>query len=734
MKLFSTQPKVRYDGAEPIGILPYVWAISIAMMYTICREQVVLCSVIMSILSSAIYMLVYFVRKRPVGSAIITGAMTLLSFSAIGVVAYSFADYALTAAEGEAMERGFVDFLFMASSYFDPYYAAAAIILFSVIIGFMCCYFSAILPRRCFLLLPAFVPTILSARTAGGLPLWIIVLMVGAYIPAVCCSARVVETPEVIQFDTSASEKKKRLIVSLCLGVVSVAIAVLLPKTGETVFRNQLDNMMSYGTGFYNRANALGNFASHSSVNTGDNSPSDKVLFRVQTEYTVNVDRWSFDVYSGSNGWSPSEYYNTGYPEWERYAAERSVNRLFGQLIEAARDGRLGEYNELFAELPVYDSNYSSMMITSVDKTPSSVIIHPHGTTSVTVQDYYGQVYRILTGELFTKDNIVESQYLIRYICEEPCAEYAEAFEKVDFRDLLFYAVDQGVIDSITAHAFLEEYVEAQRYKLNCGYEFAADPQIHMLALQITAECDTDYEKLCAIEKWFGDNGFVYDMNFVPARTDVSYFLFESRRGICSDYATAVTLLARAAGIPAKYTEGFSLSGVAPDENGCYNVTPANAHAYTQAYVEGCGWMNIDATRFVPAVEGQTGVDTLVIVCICIAGGIVLLVLIVIFRKQFSELVFFVSHRFKRGSSRVKAIYLRTRLIAAQISDSAEQSLTVRETQRIISDMLSMPSDAGRICCAADELLYSGESLSFDTKELYKCYKRIYKRRRAMKR
>jgi len=36
--MITKKQKIRYDGAQPLGVLPYIWAISIALMYTICRE------------------------------------------------------------------------------------------------------------------------------------------------------------------------------------------------------------------------------------------------------------------------------------------------------------------------------------------------------------------------------------------------------------------------------------------------------------------------------------------------------------------------------------------------------------------------------------------------------------------------------------------------------------------------------------------------------------------------
>ncbi|MBQ4165739.1 MAG: hypothetical protein IJD85_05390, partial [Oscillospiraceae bacterium] len=132
----TKKQKIRYDGAQPLGVLPYIWAISIALMYTICREQIVVCSLGMAGLSSAVYMLVYSLRKRPIGAAVVTSLMTALCFGAIALVAWSFMDYAAKAqpTEGE-LEHTFVGFIFSASSYFDAVYAVGAIMLFSVIVG-----------------------------------------------------------------------------------------------------------------------------------------------------------------------------------------------------------------------------------------------------------------------------------------------------------------------------------------------------------------------------------------------------------------------------------------------------------------------------------------------------------------------------------------------------------------------------------------------------------------------
>lgn len=82
----------------------------------------------------------------------------------------------------------------------------------------------------------------------------------------------------------------------------------------------------------------------------------------------------------------------------------------------------------------------------------------------------------------------------------------------------------------------------------------------------------------------------------IPARADAAeYFLFESRRGYCTYFAGALTVLCRSAGIPARVVSGF----VNPEwtEDGQRGILrEANAHAWTEVWVEGRGWTSVDAT------------------------------------------------------------------------------------------------------------------------------------------
>ena len=81
----------------------------------------------------------------------------------------------------------------------------------------------------------------------------------------------------------------------------------------------------------------------------------------------------------------------------------------------------------------------------------------------------------------------------------------------------------------------------------------------------------------------------------VPEGRDAAdFFLFESRRGYCTYFAGALTVLCRAQNIPARVVSGF----VAPDQDGLGGSTirDANAHAWTEIWIENWGWVAVDAT------------------------------------------------------------------------------------------------------------------------------------------
>ncbi len=76
--------------------------------------------------------------------------------------------------------------------------------------------------------------------------------------------------------------------------------------------------------------------------------------------------------------------------------------------------------------------------------------------------------------------------------------------------------------------------------------------------------------------------------------TALGDFLTRTRTGHCEYFATAATLLARAAGVPARYAIGFAAIEYSSLE-GAWVIRTRHAHAWSRAWVDG-RWMDLDTT------------------------------------------------------------------------------------------------------------------------------------------
>jgi hypothetical protein len=130
------------------------------------------------------------------------------------------------------------------------------------------------------------------------------------------------------------------------------------------------------------------------------------------------------------------------------------------------------------------------------------------------------------------------------------------------------------------------------------------DVPVRVLALarDLTATQPTPYDRARAIESYL--RTLPYDLNLPPPpnRDVVDYFLFELRRGYCDYYASAMVVLARAAGIPARLVIGYA-GGEFDPAQGRYRVSEADAHAWAEVYFPGYGWIEFEPTAARPQQE-----------------------------------------------------------------------------------------------------------------------------------
>ncbi len=122
------------------------------------------------------------------------------------------------------------------------------------------------------------------------------------------------------------------------------------------------------------------------------------------------------------------------------------------------------------------------------------------------------------------------------------------------------------------------------------------DPRIPSLARAMTGGAATDLERARALERRLrGDYGYTL---LLPAREladPLSYFLFVRKKGHCEYFASALAVMLRTLGIPARLATGFQ-SGLYNPISDLWLVRASDAHSWVEAWIPGYGWTTFDPT------------------------------------------------------------------------------------------------------------------------------------------
>lgn len=118
------------------------------------------------------------------------------------------------------------------------------------------------------------------------------------------------------------------------------------------------------------------------------------------------------------------------------------------------------------------------------------------------------------------------------------------------------------------------------------------------LARVITTNSRTDLQRAIALETYLRRLPYSYRVAPVPGNGDaVDQFLFSMGEGYCTYYASAMAMMARTLGIPARVAIGYSTGELQPD--GSYIVREAHAHAWPELYLDG-RWVPFEPTPVLP--------------------------------------------------------------------------------------------------------------------------------------
>lgn len=130
---------------------------------------------------------------------------------------------------------------------------------------------------------------------------------------------------------------------------------------------------------------------------------------------------------------------------------------------------------------------------------------------------------------------------------------------------------------------------------------------VRELAFRITADADNPYDQAMALQEWFtGAGDFTYSLRVHPGDGSSALVDFlRERIGYCEQFASAMAVMARVLGIPARVSVGYTAGTQQEDDH--WTVTTHDAHAWPELYFDGVGWLRFEPT---PAASGQPTATT----------------------------------------------------------------------------------------------------------------------------
>lgn len=486
------------------------------------------------------------------------------------------------------------------------------ILVFTVFFTMVIFYYTSVYYRTSALLFVSMIPFIIYVKVIKEVHIVYVMFVVALNVLAFLLNTR------------KQRDKGKRIvgnvagILSLILyGVIFVVTSLAIPKSEDTKYYYIFEELFLGGNTTvdlpdeYKKSNEYsGNADKFSKITnrklyTVEGARAGGMLYlrrQVFDYYDFEKDRWYKDKSYQTNSINSEKWYEN---------TKNLNNKMFADALLKAQELSPG-FLEKYGLTGVIGHNIVIDM-TSMDirahNYESDTYITPEGAIKVRM-DQEGDVYITPHGIFGNKTGLIYKN--IKYsVVYYDIAGIKDMWIKLGIsnldrlkaeemrKELIYILLEHGEdMYANVVQAFDEQAKEAYLYgsaSENNSKEISE--RIRKLALEITKDCKYDWEKAEALAKYFHNNGFVYDLEYDASDDSVEYFVFNSKTGTCSDFATAYVLMARAVGLTVRYVEGF----VPDEEIGLsyeteYVVRTKCSHAYPEVYIENLGYIVYEPT------------------------------------------------------------------------------------------------------------------------------------------
>lgn len=532
------------------------------------------------------------------------------------------------------------------------------LLLVGFVLGDAMYYFTRVRFRSMFVFLICMCPFSLFAKSFTDIPVIFTILIITLFFLLVIVN----ETRNSRFFG-----KNRYIAIAVFIGIITAG-AAFMPKLEFAPYREEFDELITgVNMNIANRVD-FNQFTENSSY-TSSPDDEEKILYTFSGDNPMYVKRQCFNSYNsqstlwGYEGDSLTGFNNyTDYIRWENpavlaaeYGIDMKTERKF-TIVTAVDDSihaiytpeNIGSIEFMYSSLTDYGTRF-------VYRTPFDEYFH---SADASTWDNYS---------VYWYDFDIDVEFMLFYTdetAEKIGGIYSEAYLRTKDKMRKLY------------DPLMTEEARRSCYRSNSGYE-----KVRNLVDEITANCTNDYTKAQAIEQYFKSPEFFYDKEFTPADGSVENFLFNTKRGICSDYATAMTLMCREAGLYSRYVEGFLIQDI--DSEGRFTVTAADGHAYVQVWLDGYGWTDFDPTSS-NIYEGSDGTFLIVgiITLLLILAGIIVVFILPVIR----ETAFMLSVGRHRGKTQLLMLYPRVNSLVHRKLHIIDNTMTVNELKNAVSE------------------------------------------------
>ena len=682
------------------------------------------CGAVTLVVGWLLFRLFDFIQKHHIiGSAAYLAAVGAFAIAVKVTLLLGQKDYPITWMLWFLTPQDSVDYNF--------WFAITFFLLFLIFMTSVIYYFTRVRYRIFMNFLIFIIPFVIYGKEYEKMPTLMIILLAVGYI-LLMVYYRQLKNSE----DTVFVERRRSWKTISAYAVIFAAVAALFPKPYIEADRTTLETLISADALTDKLVNMLNMFRSSTGGQRFRTKVRDVVVFEVRSDDDFHLKMATFSTYDyDEDTWNVGDldlYYDQRTEELPLDIG--SPMGLADAFLHAA------EVDETYAEK--YDlKKYldSGLKAPEVKKATFYTVIGagglgynndtapvPQNAVRLTRCSKKGELATLTGGTVvavkseFSNSDSFTFEYVPDDFFNTPVnKEFVEHLEKYDYKELLEdtenalmfekYSDEEDI--KLAYDHFATDYRYYEDY-LSDLLDYGDNERIKQLADELTKDAESDYDKARILESYFYNNDYNYDLEYVKAKGEnAEDFIFETKTGVCYEYATSMVLLARAAGIPARYCEGYSMT---QRERGYWNpsadhvVTTKDAHGFPQLYIRGYGWMDFEPTVTDPVLTKNNDVSATNMLAraglIILAGALLVLFALFLY-PRLSHKLFVRSAQKKAPADVVKSIMLRIcRLYDIEdVNTSAEAAGLVRERSG---------ADICETALLFDRAAYGGEALS----------------------